>query len=62
MTMTLKDILFIGTTDIDYQRCWRKVKRRFFRKKTTTVCEKLTKAIAESSGERSCSIEIINKI
>lgn len=39
-----------STTNIDYQRCWRKVKRRWFRKKVTTVCEKLTRAIAESSG------------
>lgn len=42
----------IGTTNIEYQHCWRKVKRRFFRKKVKTVCEKLTRAIAESSGER----------
>ncbi|KAK2818866.1 hypothetical protein Q5P01_024427 [Channa striata] len=39
-----------STTDIDYQRCWRKVKRRFFRKKVTTVCEKLTKSISSSFG------------
>ncbi|KAM9322903.1 complement component C7-like [Pholidichthys leucotaenia] len=37
-------------TDIDYQRCWRKVKRRFFRKKVKTVCEKLTKSISDSHG------------
>ncbi|XP_041815757.1 complement component 7b [Chelmon rostratus] len=36
------------TTDIEYQRCWRKVKRRFFRKKVKTVCEKLTKAFSAS--------------
>ncbi|KAF7655348.1 hypothetical protein LDENG_00057370, partial [Lucifuga dentata] len=35
-----------STTDIEYQRCWRKVKRRLFRKKVKTVCEKLTKALA----------------
>ncbi|XP_060917376.1 complement component 7b [Labrus mixtus] len=39
-----------STTNIDYQRCWRKVKRRFFRKKVKTVCEKLTKAFASSHG------------
>ncbi|XP_059214454.1 complement component 7b [Centropristis striata] len=38
-----------STTNIDYQRCWRKVKRRLFRKKVTTVCEKLTKALATSN-------------
>lgn len=50
--------LFKGTTDIEYQRCWRKVKRRFFRKKVKTVCEKLTKAFASSSGEWNCSLDI----
>ncbi|XP_041666399.1 complement component 7b isoform X2 [Cheilinus undulatus] len=39
-----------STTDIEYQRCWRKVKRRFFRKKVKTVCEKLTKSLASSHG------------
>nr|XP_020479067.1 complement component C7-like [Monopterus albus] len=39
-----------STTDIEYQRCWRKVKRRFFRKKVKTVCEKLTKSISSSHG------------
>uniref|UniRef100_A0A8C2WZY2 Complement component C7 n=1 Tax=Cyclopterus lumpus TaxID=8103 RepID=A0A8C2WZY2_CYCLU len=38
------------TTNIDYQRCWRKVKRRFFRKKVKTVCEKLTKALSNNHG------------
>ncbi|XP_029301260.1 complement component C7-like [Cottoperca gobio] len=37
-----------STTNIDYQRCWRKVKRRLFRKKVKTVCEKLTKSLASS--------------
>nr|AXB74599.1 complement component 7 [Planiliza haematocheilus] len=37
-----------STTDIEYQRCWRKVKRRFFRKKVKTVCEKLTKSLSSS--------------
>ncbi|XP_034565495.1 complement component C7 [Notolabrus celidotus] len=41
-----------STTDIDYQRCWRKVKRRFFRKKVKTVCEKLTKSFASSHGHK----------
>lgn len=37
-----------STTDIEYQRCWRKVKRRLFRKKVTSVCEKLTKSLSSS--------------
>ncbi|TDH01819.1 hypothetical protein EPR50_G00166590 [Perca flavescens] len=37
-----------STTHIDYQRCWRKVKRRLFRKKVTTTCEKLTKSLSSS--------------
>ncbi|XP_062414768.1 complement component 7b isoform X1 [Pungitius pungitius] len=40
------------TTNIDYQRCWRKVKRRLFWKKVTTVCEKLTKALSSSYGQK----------
>ncbi|XP_062290872.1 complement component 7b isoform X1 [Scomber scombrus] len=39
-----------STTDIEYQRCWRKVKRRWFRKKVKIICEKLTKALSSSSG------------
>uniref|UniRef100_A0A4W6E4T2 Complement component C7 n=1 Tax=Lates calcarifer TaxID=8187 RepID=A0A4W6E4T2_LATCA len=39
-----------STTTIEYQRCWRKVKRRFFRKKVKTVCEKLTKALSSKDG------------
>ena len=39
------------TTDLEYQRCWRKVKRRWFRKKVKTVCEKLTKSLSSSQGE-----------
>lgn len=38
------------TTDRDYQRCWRKVKRRLFRKKVKTVCEKLTQALSFRDG------------
>uniref|UniRef100_A0A3Q3KJ54 Complement component C7 n=1 Tax=Mastacembelus armatus TaxID=205130 RepID=A0A3Q3KJ54_9TELE len=30
-----------STTDIEYQRCWKKVKRRWFRKKVTVTCEKM---------------------
>ncbi|XP_044030060.1 complement component 7b isoform X4 [Siniperca chuatsi] len=40
-----------STTDIEYQRCWRKVKRRLFRKKVKTVCEKLTKSLSSSHGQ-----------
>ncbi|XP_034751456.1 complement component C7 [Etheostoma cragini] len=39
-----------STTHIDYQRCWRKVKRRLFRKKVTTTCEKLTQSLSSSHG------------
>ncbi|XP_029024267.1 complement component 7b isoform X2 [Betta splendens] len=39
-----------STTDIEYQRCWRKVKRRLFRKKVTTTCEKLTSSVTSSYG------------
>uniref|UniRef100_A0A673AQJ2 Complement component C7 n=1 Tax=Sphaeramia orbicularis TaxID=375764 RepID=A0A673AQJ2_9TELE len=39
------------TTDREYQRCWRKVKRRFFRKKVKTVCEKLTQALSFRDGD-----------
>uniref|UniRef100_A0A665WQ00 Complement component C7 n=1 Tax=Echeneis naucrates TaxID=173247 RepID=A0A665WQ00_ECHNA len=39
-----------STTDIEYQRCWRKVKRRLFWKKVKTVCEKLTQSISSSHG------------
>ncbi|KAM4635676.1 complement component C7-like [Polymixia lowei] len=42
-----------STTDIEYQKCWRKVKRRFFRKKVTVTCEKLTKALKSSDGDSS---------
>ncbi|RVE62131.1 hypothetical protein OJAV_G00154070 [Oryzias javanicus] len=38
-----------STTDIDYQRCWRKVKRFLFFKKVKTVCEKLKKTLSSSS-------------
>ncbi|XP_076613355.1 complement component C7-like [Chaetodon auriga] len=39
-----------STTDIEYQRCWRKVKRRFFRKKVTTTCEKVAKSFSFRDG------------
>ncbi|XP_049460930.1 complement component 7b [Epinephelus fuscoguttatus] len=39
-----------GTTDTEYQRCWRKVKRRFFRRKVKTVCEKITNSFASRGG------------
>uniref|UniRef100_A0A3P9LPN6 Complement component C7 n=1 Tax=Oryzias latipes TaxID=8090 RepID=A0A3P9LPN6_ORYLA len=38
-----------STTDIEYQRCWRKVKRFLFFKKVKTVCEKLKKTLSSSS-------------
>ncbi|XP_070844814.1 complement component 7b [Chaetodon trifascialis] len=39
-----------STTDIEYKRCWRKVKRRLFRKKVTTTCEKVAKSLSFSNG------------
>ncbi|XP_070706772.1 complement component 7b [Pempheris klunzingeri] len=39
-----------STTDIEYQRCWRKVKRRLFRKKVKTICERLTQSLSSSDG------------
>ncbi|CAN9504778.1 unnamed protein product [Ophioblennius macclurei] len=39
-----------GTTNLEYQRCWRKVKRRWFRRKTKLVCESLSKALKFSDG------------
>uniref|UniRef100_A0A3P8TNR8 Complement component C7 n=1 Tax=Amphiprion percula TaxID=161767 RepID=A0A3P8TNR8_AMPPE len=47
-----------STTNIEYQRCWRKVKRRLFRKKVKTVCEKLTKSFASSDGHSSTTMPI----
>lgn len=49
--LLLLPYLWKGTTNIEYQRCWRKVKRRLFRKKVTTTCEKLTKSLSSSYGE-----------
>lgn len=47
-----------STTDIEYQRCWRKVKRRLFRKKVTVTCEKLTRALASNDGFQRNSMPI----
>ncbi|XP_051794585.1 complement component 7b [Acanthochromis polyacanthus] len=47
-----------STTNIEYQRCWRKVKRRLFWKKVKTVCEKLTKSFASSDGHSSTTMPI----
>ncbi|XP_067107258.1 complement component 7b isoform X2 [Osmerus mordax] len=38
------------TTDREYQRCWRTVKRRLLRKKDKTTCEKLVEALKSSSA------------
>uniref|UniRef100_A0A8C6TJP8 Complement component C7 n=1 Tax=Neogobius melanostomus TaxID=47308 RepID=A0A8C6TJP8_9GOBI len=40
-----------STTDIEYQRCWKKVKRRLFRKKVTVKCERLTQALSSNDGD-----------
>uniref|UniRef100_UPI0037E7F92C complement component 7b n=1 Tax=Semicossyphus pulcher TaxID=241346 RepID=UPI0037E7F92C len=47
-----------STTNIDYQRCWRKVKRRLFRKKVKTVCEKLTKSFSSSNNQNENKLSI----
>ncbi|XP_033845004.1 complement component 7b [Periophthalmus magnuspinnatus] len=47
-----------STTDIEYQRCWRKVKRRLFRKKVTVTCERLTQALASKDGFQRSSMPI----
>ncbi|XP_042250342.1 complement component 7b [Thunnus maccoyii] len=47
-----------STTDIEYQRCWKKVKRRFFRRKTKLVCEKLTKALSSSNSHNTNKMPI----
>ncbi|XP_072311586.1 complement component 7b [Eucyclogobius newberryi] len=51
-----------STTDIEYQRCWKKVKRRLFRKKVTVTCDRLTQALASSDGFRRSSMPIKVKI
>ncbi|KAG7240860.1 hypothetical protein INR49_023434, partial [Caranx melampygus] len=38
-----------NTTDIEYRRCWRKVKRRLFWRKVTVTCEKVTQAMSSSN-------------
>ncbi|TWW66786.1 complement component 7b [Takifugu flavidus] len=47
-----------STTNIEYERCWRKVKRRFFRRKIKTVCEKLTSAVSSSHGYKNQKMPI----
>lgn len=39
-----------GQTDIDFHKCVTRVKRRLFRKKTTTKCEKLVQSIKSYNG------------
>ncbi|XP_075993066.1 complement component C7-like [Genypterus blacodes] len=51
-----------STTNMEYQRCWRKVKRRLFRKKVKTVCEKLTKALASREGSAGKTADIKVKV
>ncbi|KAM6985200.1 complement component 7b [Aplochiton taeniatus] len=51
-----------STTDIEWQRCWRKVKRRFFRKKVTTVCEKLTKSLISSNAYHNTRLPIKTQV
>uniref|UniRef100_UPI003AB0E57B complement component 7b n=1 Tax=Centroberyx gerrardi TaxID=166262 RepID=UPI003AB0E57B len=46
-----------STTNTEYQRCWRKVKRRLFRKKVTTTCEKLTKSLSSRSGHNTNNLQ-----
>lgn len=51
-----------STTEIEYQRCWRKVKRRLFRKKVTVTCKRLTQALASNDGFQRSSMPIKVKI
>ncbi|KAM4528425.1 complement component C7 [Odontesthes bonariensis] len=39
-----------STTDIEYQKCWKKVKRFLFFKKTKITCVKVKQALASSYG------------
>ncbi|KAM3599478.1 uncharacterized protein V6R79_006527 [Siganus canaliculatus] len=47
-----------STTKREYERCWRKVKRRFFRRKTKLICEKLHSSIASSDGRKRSQMPI----
>ncbi|CAL8387036.1 unnamed protein product [Boreogadus saida] len=51
-----------STTDTDYQRCWRKVKRRLFWKKVKTVCEKLTSSLKSSGGHNTNTLRVKTNI
>ncbi|XP_008322854.1 complement component C7-like isoform X2 [Cynoglossus semilaevis] len=45
-----QDFSSTQTTDIEYQKCWRKVKRRFFRKKVKITCVRLFENKAAKDG------------
>ncbi|KAE8284817.1 Complement component C7 Precursor [Larimichthys crocea] len=47
-----------STTDREYQRCWRKVKRRLFRKKVKVTCEKLTQSLSSKQGHNRMKMPI----
>nr|XP_057920646.1 complement component 7b [Doryrhamphus excisus] len=45
-------------TNIDYQRCWKKVKRRLFRKKVKIICEKFSKSFSFDDENRATKMPI----
>ncbi|XP_054612898.1 complement component 7b isoform X2 [Dunckerocampus dactyliophorus] len=47
-----QDFTTSEATTIDYQRCWKKVKRRLFRKKVKIICEKLSKSFSFDDERR----------
>uniref|UniRef100_A0A3Q2PK64 Complement component C7 n=1 Tax=Fundulus heteroclitus TaxID=8078 RepID=A0A3Q2PK64_FUNHE len=47
-----------SVTDIEYQRCWKKVKRFLFIKKTKVTCEKLQKHLESRAGGSSHKMPI----
>ncbi|XP_015249550.1 PREDICTED: complement component C7-like, partial [Cyprinodon variegatus] len=47
-----------SVTDIEYQRCWKKVKRFLFFKKTKITCEKLKKHLESSAKSHSNKMPI----
>uniref|UniRef100_A0A3Q4BBL8 Complement component C7 n=1 Tax=Mola mola TaxID=94237 RepID=A0A3Q4BBL8_MOLML len=58
LQVTKQALSSTSTTDTEYQRCWRKVKRRFFRKKVKTVCEKLTNSISSRNSVSNMPIKV----
>lgn len=51
-----------GTREREYQSCWRKVKRRLFRKKVTTTCEKVVQALKYSNRYNNSNLHVDTNI